>query len=321
MERNFVYVSETCDAHVNMATDEWFLKYVKDGDLILHFYQNENAVIIGKGQNPWVECDLPKMKKDGVQLARRLSGGGAVYHDLGNLNFSFICGKDRFDKEELLGIVVKALNEFGIPVELSGRNDLLCDGRKFSGNATADHKGAKLFHGTLLISGNLDRLSGYLTVDPKKIQSKGIASVRSRVCNLTEFSSALTVKDVQKKIVKVFAEWGGYYGEFAFSSREQAEIDDLTRRHRDPEWCLGQTPKFDFEFRERLSWGSLQLCISAEKGKIASVKAYSDAMDPELCTRIEAILAGVFCDDDSIRKAFRESSDPELRILADYRFL
>lgn len=321
MKRNFVYVSESNDAYVNMATDEWFLKYVKEGDLILHFYQNSNAVILGKGQNPWVECDLPKMEKDGVQLARRLSGGGAVYHDLGNLNFSFICGKDRFDKKEFLELVAKALLELGIRCEYSGRNDLLCEGRKFSGNATADHKGAKLFHGTLLISSDLEILSGYLTVDPKKIRSKGIASVRSRVCNLTEFRSDLTVKDVQKKIVKAFAEWGGYYGEFAFSERERAEVDELIRRHSDPQWYLGQTPKFDFEFRERLPWGSLQLCISAEKGKIASVKAYSDAMDPALCGEIENTLAGVFCDNDSIQEAFRASSVPELQLLSKYRFL
>ncbi len=321
MERNYVYISESTDAHVNMATDEWFLKYVKDGDLILHFYQNENAVIIGKGQNPWVECDLAKMEKDGVQLARRLSGGGAVYHDLGNLNFSFICGKDRFDKQELLGLVAKALNELGINCEFSGRNDLLCDGKKFSGNALADYKGAKLFHGTLLVSSNLETLSGYLTVDPKKIHSKGIASVRSRVCNLTEFRTDLTVKDLQKRLVKVFARWGGYYGEFSFSNREQAQVAELTRRHCDPAWYLGQTPKFDFEFRERLPWGSLQLCILAEKGKITSARAFSDAMDPTLCSAIEDTLVGVFCDNKSMQEAFEASSVPEIKILAQYRFL
>ena len=321
MKRNFVYVSESIDAHVNMATDEWFLKYVKDGDLILHFYQNENAVIIGKGQNPWVECDLPKMEREGVQLARRLSGGGAVYHDLGNLNFSYICGKDRFDKAELLGLVSKALEELGISCELSGRNDLLCDGRKFSGNAVADYKGAKLFHGTLLVSGNLEKLASYLTVDPKKIHSKGIASVRSRVCNLTEFSPELTVKNLQKRIVKVFADWGGYYGEFAFSEREQAEVAELIRRHSDPAWFLGQTPKFDFEFRERLPWGSLQLCTSAEKGKIVSVSAFSDSMDAGICQSIEEILLGVFCDNASIQKAFRDSENSDLRLLSEYQFL
>ncbi len=321
MKRNFVYLSESLDAYVNMATDEWFLKYVQSGDLILHFYQNENAVIIGKGQNPWVECDLEKMEREGVQLARRLSGGGAVYHDLGNLNFSFICGKDRFDKEELLGLVVKALDELGISAEFSGRNDLICDGRKFSGNATADYKGAKLFHGTLLVSGNLEKLSSYLTVDPKKIRAKGISSVRSRVCNLTEFVSDLTVKAVQKKIVKAFAEHGGYYGEFAFSERERLEVEEITRRHASAPWRLGQTPKFDFEFCERLPWGSLQLYILAEKGRIASVKAYSDAMDPDLCPAVEKTLAGVFCDNQSIQNAFRASDIPELQLLCQYRFL
>ncbi len=321
MKRNFVYISETNDAHANMARDEWFLKFVKNDDLILHFYQNENAVIIGKGQNPWVECDLSKMNRDQVQLARRLSGGGAVYHDLGNLNFSYICGKDRFDKEGLLALVARSLNDLGISCEVSGRNDLLCDGKKFSGNAVADYKGAKLFHGTLLISSDLEKLSGYLTVDPKKISSKGIASVRSRVCNLNEFQPDLTVKAVQKQIVKNFAETFGYYGEFLFSERERAEVADLTCRHSDSAWYLGQTPKFDFEFRERLPWGSLQLCILAEKGRLASIKAFSDAMDPTLCPAIEKTLEGVFCDNHSIQNAFGASEIPELKILSQYDFL
>lgn len=321
MERNFVYLSQTTRAHANMAADEWFLNYVKDGDLILHFYQNENAVIIGKGQNPWVECDLAKMERDGVELARRLSGGGAVYHDLGNLNFSFICGKDRFDKDALLDLIVRSLSDLGITCERSGRNDLLCGGRKFSGNAIADRKGAKLFHGTLLVSGDLEKLSSYLTVDPKKIRPKGIASVRSRVCNLNEFRGDLTVKELQKKIVKSFEERFGYYGEFAFSEREQAQLTELEKRHSDPAWYLGQTPGFDFEFRERLPWGSLQLCISAEKGRISAVKAFSDAMDPTLCSLVEQTLTGVFCDNASIQNAFRTSERSELQLLSDYCFL
>lgn len=321
MNRNFVYLSDTTDAHVNMATDEWFLKHVKADDLILHFYQNENAVIIGKGQNPWVECDLEAMERDGVQLARRLSGGGAVYHDLGNLNFSFICGKDRFHKEALLDLVVKALSDLGIVCSFSGRNDLLCDGRKFSGNALADYRGAKLFHGTLLVSGDLEKLSRYLTVDPKKIRSKGISSVRSRVCNLTEFCPTLTVQALQKNLVRAFAEWGGYYGEFSFSRRECLEVEELAMNHRDPAWYLGRSPKFDFDFRERLPWGSVQLCILAEKGIITAVQAFSDAMDPNLCPAIEETLLGVFCDNASIRSAFAASDSEELRMLASYRFL
>ncbi|MBR5295477.1 MAG: lipoate--protein ligase, partial [Clostridia bacterium] len=185
MKQNFVYISETKNAHENMAMDEWFLDHVGDDELILLLYQNENAVIIGKNQNPWVECDLEKMKEDGVQLARRVSGGGAVYHDLGNINFSFIAGKNRYDLESQLSLIMTAVQSLGIPCEFSGRNDILTDGKKFSGNAFADRKGKKMHHGTLLVSSDLGRLSRYLTVDPKKIASKGIASVRSRVCNLT----------------------------------------------------------------------------------------------------------------------------------------
>ncbi len=320
MKQNFVWISDSTDALVNMARDEWMLDRVKEEELILHIYQNENAVIIGKNQNPWVECDTRAMEKEGVVLARRISGGGAVYHDLGNLNFSFICGKERFDKEFLLQLILDAVKKLGIPCETSGRNDLLAAGKKFSGTALCDRKGKKLFHGTLLIDSDLEALSRYLTVDPKKIQSKGISSVRSRVCNLVDFVPDLTVKGVQKALLSAF-ETLGYYGEFSLSAREREGLELEIERHRNPDWNFGATPRFDYEWRERVSFGSLQLCLSFEKGKISGVRAFSDAMDPTLCPEIEAILTGLAYENKAIREAFLSSSNEAVRCLAEYTIL
>jgi lipoate-protein ligase A len=133
MERNFLFVSQSQNGYRNLAVDEWFLDHVGAEDLILHLYQNGNDVIIGKNQNPWLECNLEAMERDGVRLVRRVSGGGAVYHDEGNLNFSFIAGEGRYDVEKQLSLILEAIRTLGIPAEFSGRNDILSDGKNFPG--------------------------------------------------------------------------------------------------------------------------------------------------------------------------------------------
>ncbi len=321
MERNFVYSSPSLDGYTNLAIDEWFLDHVGEEDLILYFYQNENAVIIGKNQNPWLECDLDQMRRDQVQLVRRVSGGGAVYHDLGNLNFSFIAGAKRYDLSRQLSLILKAIESLGIPCSFSGRNDLVVEDYKFSGNAFADRKGKKQHHGTLLVSSDLDRLSRYLTVDPEKIRSKGISSVRSRVCNLNRFSPDLTVRAVKGAILKAWEAEYGYYGEWSFCEKEQKELEEYRAKHESVEWKLGQTPKFDLEWKKRLPWGGVQLLLSFEKGKISKAQVFSDAMDASLCPEISRLLTGIAFSDESIQRALISSSIPQVKDLARFSFL
>ena len=132
---NKLYVSPTGDGWHNLGTDEYFLEHIAPEDMLLYFYINRNAVIIGHGQNPWVECNLEAMRRDDVQLVRRITGGGAVFHDEGNLNFSFIAGEKVYDVQRQLGMILSAVRALGIPCDFTGRNDLVVDGRKFSGNA------------------------------------------------------------------------------------------------------------------------------------------------------------------------------------------
>lgn len=320
MKRDFVYISLSFDAYENMAVDEWFLDHVKKDEFILHLYQNENAVIIGKNQNPWVECDLAKMKEDGVQLARRVSGGGAVYHDKGNINFSFITHEENYDEKQQLDLICKAVQSLGIPCEFSGRNDLLAEGKKFSGNAFAHRKGVAIHHGTLLVSSDLKRLSSYLTVDPKKIQSKGISSVRSRVCNLTDFVPELTLRQTQNAILRSLNERDGFFGEFAFTNDEWAEVEAYKAKHSNPDWFLGQTPRFDYEWRDRLSFGNVQICFSFEKGVISKAKVFTDALLPEFSEMVEGLLCGISFDSTAIKQALATSSVPEILELAKVDF-
>jgi len=321
MNRNFVYVSDDGDAHLNMARDEWFLDHVPSDSMILHLYCNESSVIIGKNQNPWVECNLSNMEKDGVSLARRVSGGGAVYHDSGNLNFSFLCGSERADKEACLQLIEAAVSSLGVSCERSGRNDMLWQGKKFSGNASAFRKGKMMFHGTLLVSSDLEKLGMYLTVDPQKIKSKGISSVRSRVCNLTEAVPDLTLRQVQNAILGALVKRDGYYGEWSFSAFEAEEVENYHSRHRSDLWCLGETPRFDYEWKHRFSWGGVQLLFSFEKGKIAKISAFSDAMDPDLCRRLEEALTGIPFREEDIHRALVKEASVEFSDLSTCAFM
>ena len=209
---NKLYVSPSPDGWRNLAVDEYFLDHTDPGDMMLYFYVNANAVIIGRGQNPWAECNLAAMDRDGVQLVRRITGGG----------------------------------------EFSGRNDLLADGRKFSGNAFCARGRARQHHGTLLIDADLSRLQNYLNVDPRKLKSKGAKSVRSRVCNLREFMPELTREAMLAALKDAYRAEYGDYTELAPSDLDEAAIAPYEAKQASDEWRLGNTPRFDVEIEHRL---------------------------------------------------------------------
>ena len=317
MEKNYLYFSDSCGGCMNLARDEWFLDHVRPGELILHFYINDNAVIIGKNQNPLTECNLAKMKEDGVTLVRRISGGGAVYHDRGNLNFSFIAGKDRFDKDRQHLLIAEAVRSVGIPCSFSGRNDLLADGKKFSGNAYCARGEGRQHHGTLLISSDLTKLERYLTVDPRKIASKGVASVRSRVCNLNEFRPGLTVREMKAVIPEAFRRTYGDYESYPFRAEDRAEVRDVyLKKHVSRAWRYGSTPPFDYEIDERLPFGGVRILLRLKDGKIASSKTYTDANDDTLAERVDALLAGAPFEKGAIVRALLRGHTEETDALA-----
>ena len=290
---NYLYDSTSFSGFDNLGLDEYFLDTVCPGDLILHFYVNRNAVIIGKNQNPWRECDLAAMERDGVELVRRVSGGGAVFHDDGNLNFSFIAGVGRDDPQRQREVILEAVRSFCIPCEFSGRNDLLTSGRKFSGNAVAVRHGKVQRHGTILIAADLDKLRRYLTVSPKKIRSKGIDSVRARVINLTEICPEMTALTMRDAVVNAFEKAFGTPVPRVLTPMEEQTVAAYRLRHGSWEWRVGETPKFDLAWDERFPWGGVELLLSLEKGVIREAHAFSDAMDTALCPDLEARLTGV----------------------------
>ena len=313
---NYLYISNSGDGWRNLAADEYFIDHLGENDLLLYFYINKNAVIIGRSQNPWAECNLAAMERDDVQLVRRITGGGAVFHDQGNLNFSFIAGEKIYDVERQLGMILSAVRFLGIPCEFTGRNDLVADGKKFSGNAFCARKNIRQHHGTLLIKADLGRLQNYLNVDPRKLQAKGAKSVRSRVCNLSEYVPGLNCEQMLGALTKAFRD---EYGDFEVVSdlREEA-IAPYIQKQRSEEWRLGKTPRFDLEIENRFSWGNVQMLLTLRQSRVDELDVYSDAIDVDLAQEVRERLLGVKFGSRSMAEALSVSEKEQIRELAEF---
>ena len=309
---NYIYSAPTGDGWLNLARDGYFLENNKKGDVILYFYVNKNAVIIGRNQNAWKECSIANMDADGVQLVRRHSGGGAVFHDNGNLNFSFITDEKHYDLNRQMRVILNAVSKLGLKAELSGRNDITVDGKKFSGNAFSLAKGNRSHHGTILVNADLTKLSNYLCVSKEKMRSKGIDSVRARVCNICELSSGLTVEAMRRLVIESFIEEYGAASEYVFDGTALAEVEARRERLSSWEWRFGKTPQFDFETDKRFSFGDTQIYFNLRDGVIRETKVYSDCLDTELTTEIENALTGVHFRKEEIKAALSKMKDQSI---------
>jgi len=327
----YYYMSDSTDGYLNLARDEYLLSHLPDDAHLLYFYINKNAVIIGRNQNPWMECDISALKAAGVQLVRRMTGGGAVYHDEGNLNFSFISPAGIYDEGAQDDIIIAALNRLGINAVKNGRNDLTANGRKFSGNAYGVKNGNKLRHGTLLISSELNKMGKYLTVSAKKLRAKGVSSVRSRVCNLNEFCPELTTSSLASAIRCEFERYYGMEAEtWKFSPADSAEIAELRTKRSAFDWVMGEAPAFDYSFEERFNFGTAQLCISVNDGLISRAELYTDSLNTDFSAKIKKTLTGIKFSPENIYESLLsglthgsssgESSedDSAIRELAEY---
>lgn len=278
-----VFQTDVTDPYENLALEEHLLFSTEPGECILYLWQNQHTVVIGKNQNSWKECDVSLLETEGGYLARRLSGGGAVYHDLGNLNFTFLVRKEDYDLDKQLRVIQEAVRSFGIPAEKSGRNDLLVDGRKFSGNAFYDSGMYSYHHGTILVDVNTERLSRYLTVSKEKLKSKGVDSVRSRVGNLKLFCPDITIDGMKKAMCRAFGEVYGIlpeYRELLKEEREQVSI--LKEKYASWDWKYGKRIPFTHSISRRFSWGEVELVLNVDQGRIRDSVLYSDALDTEI---------------------------------------
>lgn len=285
--------SADTNPHHNLAREEALLQAYATGETaaVLYLWQNASTVVIGRNQNAWRECRTALLAEEGGTLARRTSGGGAVFHDLGNLNFSFLLPRAAYDLPRQLGVVQGAVRRFGIDCAFSGRNDLLAEGRKFSGNAFRFTKEGALHHGTLMVAVDPERMARYLQVSKEKLAARGVKSVPSRVVNLSALGD-VTIDALADALCEAFR---AEYGDAPLEDADALALpgyDALAERNATWDWNYGAAPAFDAAFEKRFDWGGVELLLTLRDGYVAACKVYTDAMDAELSVTLEAALTG-----------------------------
>lgn len=325
-----VLISETFNPWFNLATENWIFRDLLSADelaetKILFLWRNENTVVIGRFQNPWTECNTTKMDEDKIILARRQSGGGAVFHDLGNTNFTFLSSKSSFNKVDNNKIILNAINNFGLNSYASGRNDLLVstpDGeKKISGSAFKETTDRSFHHGTLLINADMTRLQNYLRPNIKKLESKGITSVRSRVVNLQEINPLITHQLLCDQIIQEFFH---HYDSFcAIEILDQNYLQSLPKLQEhyqqmsNWDWRFGESPKFNQSMSERFAWGSMEVYLNVQKAVVEKAQIFSDSLHPEMVEQLMASLENISYTKEAFRAAIARVS-AELPMISDY---
>lgn len=295
MQKLSYIISRRTLPYSNQALEEELLQGVEEGEVILYLWQNRDTIVLGRNQSSRAECLAEELTRDGGYVARRLSGGGAVFHDLGNLNFTFLAAGDSYDLDAQTEVILEAVRSLGIAAEKTGRNDLTVQGRKFSGNAFYTTGGRKLHHGTILINSQMETMSRYLTVPEDKLKSKGVRSVRSRVVNLSQLAPELTVQSVQDALLASFGKvYGGVPRPLDTHRLDAARMTALEEKFSSAQWRLGSEGRqYSNVIKKRFPWGGAELCLAVEEGMIAGVVLYTDALDDRISGRLEKALAGV----------------------------
>jgi lipoate---protein ligase len=316
-----IHHSSSTDPWYNLALEEHLVARVSGSTaeggehILLYLWQNDNTVVIGRNQNAWNECRTGLLEEEGGRLARRSTGGGAVYHDLGNLNFSIITSKALYDIRRSLGLVVDAVRRAGIEAVLSGRNDILADDRKFSGNAFQLHRDAGLHHGTLLIHSDHERIARYLNVSRQKLESKGVRSVRSRVVNLDDLKPGITVEEMKTNLEEAFlAEYAPDVvdGPMNLSDLSDEVFARRLEKYRSWSWRYGETIAFTQTVEQQFAWGGMQLCVAVRSGRIEEARIYTDALDSDFFADLAAQLTGIRYTSKDLVETVRRMPDSDL---------
>lgn len=298
------------DPAVNLALEEYVLRQAQTDEDLLLFYINAPSIIIGRHQNTLEEINREYVEQHGIHIVRRLSGGGAVYHDLGNLNFSFLTNYQRENFQNFRKFtepVARSLAKLGVLAELSGRNDILIDGRKVSGNAQYVSKTRMVSHGTLLFNTDLSHVSDALHVHASKIESKGIKSVRSRVANISEFlSQPMDIESFRKHVLATYFEGATEIPVYPLSAQDWDAVQQLAEeRYRSWEWTYGNSPDFNVEKRQRFPSGEVDARLDVKQGVIQSVKFYGDFFAEAEPEELGPLLIGVRYKREEIGRALQ----------------
>ena len=277
-----IIIGNQYNPYINLAVESNLLDNFLPNTVSLFLWKNKQTVVIGANQNPYSECDIESLLNEGGFLARRRTGGGAVYHDLGNLNFSFIADKDIYDVKKQMQVIQKALLDFYLETEVSGRNDITYQGRKFSGNAFAKTKHQGLHHGTILIKTDGERLQRYLKVKPAKLHKHGVKSVASRVINLSEVAD-ITSENIIPHLIRAFEDvYQNTATVINFDDLCSNDAVKLSQHIGSEEYLFGKWKEFHTKKSATFDWGSIDLDLDIDEDKclIRDINIASDSLEP-----------------------------------------
>ncbi|MBO4482167.1 MAG: lipoate--protein ligase [Bacteroidales bacterium] len=301
-----LYIRNNCtDPHFNLAAEEYVLTHFQDDVFML--WRNAPSIIIGRYQNTLAEINADYVKEHDIMVVRRMTGGGAVFHDLGNLNFTFVQNGTEGDFRSFTKPILDALCALGVAAEFQGRNDLAIDGQKISGNAQCVHNGRMLHHGTLLFSVMMTNLADALKVNPLKFADKAVKSVRKRVTNISEhLSQPMTIAEFSDYLMDFVVQHGSQGRQYDFTEEDLQAINELkTSKYDTWSWNFGASPRYTFTNEARTTGGHVQVCINVDKGVIAEVKIYGDFFSRKEIGELEKQLQGVTYRRDAIAAALR----------------
>lgn len=304
------------DPRINLAIEEYALNTMNiEKDSFFLFYINQPSIIIGRNQNTIEEINTEFVESNGILPVRRLSGGGAVYHDLGNLNFSFITkddGESFRNFKKFTQPIVDALGKMGVQAELSGRNDIMAEGRKISGNAQFSTKGRMFSHGTLMFDTEIDAVVSALKVRKDKIESKGIKSIRSRVANISEFlDEPMTIEEFRERLLESIFEGKENINYYELTDEDWKQIHELSeRRYQTWEWNYGKSPKFNLDHSHRFAPGTVDLKLQVNKGVIEDAAIFGDFFGVGDMADVESRLKGTIYSKEAIDQALADIDIP-----------
>ena len=318
--KNVFLMGTSHDPWHNLAVEALLFETLRPDEAAFYLWQNENTVVIGRHQNAWKECRVKLLEDEGGRLARRSTGGGAVFHDLGNLNFTFVLPRAACDVPRQLRVIRRAVERFGIDTAFTGRNDLVVRGTraKFSGNAFRYTDRTGMHHGTLLVDVDMDRLTRYLAPGEDKLKAKGIESVRSRVCNLRELCPSLEIPALMSALRDAFEAEYGPARTICEADLDAERLRALEALYGSWDFRLGKALPFDARLETRFDWGGVTLELQLRQGAITDARVYSDAMDEAMIDRIAPALVDQKYQNQALAGALRGLGSPQMDDLADW---
>ncbi|MEA5017950.1 MAG: lipoate--protein ligase [Erysipelotrichaceae bacterium] len=293
LKHAYLITSDNINPYYNLALEESLFLQHQPTTIMFYLWQNHHTVVIGKNQNAYKECNLQQMESDHCYLARRSTGGGAVYHDLGNLNFTFIVDAEDYDVKRQSNVIINALATFNITANLSGRNDIEVNNKKISGNAFLATENKKMQHGTLLVNIDKASLGKYLKVSATKIKAKGVASVEGRVENIAFFNPAVTIASLKKALITAFEkeyqlELNPYFSKLP--------LNDLLEKYHSYNYLYNRLPDYALVINERLSFGEVEVYASIVNNYIMDITIFTDALPLSFIDRLKTNLVMTYLD-------------------------